>query len=183
MARGGARAGSGPAQDPNSARTAKRGLQFTEVSAKPYRGKIPEFPLPEAQVTFRVGGASIVDEASTKRFRERELALWTEAWRTYAAAHVWAKETWRHGAVADWVRLSARCESLDASASLIAQKLTYGHEALVTLHGLHAAGYAIEKVTPATSPSKPRGKSTGAKRTGARSRNLKLVTDESAAKK
>lgn len=175
MARGGARPNSGPAKNPASARTAKAGIQFTEVSAKPYRGKIPEFPLPEGKVTFKVGGASIVDAEATKAFRARELELWTEAWRTYAAAHVWAKETWRLGAVADWVRLSVRCEALDASASLIAQKTDYGHEALVTLHGLHSAGYAIEKVTPAPRRSPAKTKKPAPR---SRTRKLKLVTDD-----
>lgn len=95
MASGGARNQSGPPPDPNSLKSAKRGLTFTALPAEGFTGEVPEFPL--------TGSA-------------RELELWAWAWRTPQAA-AWAKEPWRQHSVALWVRTAAICESGDATAA------------------------------------------------------------------
>jgi hypothetical protein len=92
----GGHARSGPTPDPNSLKTAKRGLTFTALPAAGYDGEVPEFPLLEQS--------------------EREVTLWAWAWRTPQAA-AWAAEPWRQHSVALWVRTAAICESGDATAA------------------------------------------------------------------
>jgi hypothetical protein len=158
-------------------RTAKRGLTFKTVSPKPFRGKAPAFPLPEAPVVVKTMAGSIIDQVSTEKFRARELQLWNEAWHTYPGAHVWAKEPWRHRAVAEWVRVSVRCESIEVLAALLAHQSKMAAEALATDGGLAAAGYVIADVETPTRKPPAKGKP----RTGARSRPLRLVNNDPAA--
>lgn len=87
---------SGPPPDPNSLKSAKRGLTFTALPAQGYDGEAPDFPLKNAQ--------------------ERELELWAWAWTTPQAA-AWARERWRWLSVAMWVRTQFVCESLEATAA------------------------------------------------------------------
>lgn len=96
MTSGGARTNSGPPPDPNSLKSAKRGLTFTALPAAGYDGTPPDFPLPNDS--------------------SRELELWAWAWRTPQAA-AWAAEPWRQHSVALWVRTAAICESGDATAA------------------------------------------------------------------
>lgn len=122
MARGGARNRSGPPADPNSGRSARRGLSLSALPNEGYRGEVPEFPLE---------GAS-----------SRELAVWAEAWRTPQAA-AWARESWRHRTVALWVRTSVRCEEPDAGAALLAQVHRFADQIGLTPAGLKENGWAI----------------------------------------
>ena len=92
----GGHASSGPPPDPNSLKTAKRGLTFTALPAAGYDGEAPDFPLIEQT--------------------DREVTLWEWAWRTPQAA-AWAKEPWRQHSVALWVRTAAICESGEATAA------------------------------------------------------------------
>lgn len=116
----GGHANSGPAPDPNSLKTAKRGLTFTALPAEGYDGEVPEFPLPKVAVydiwfEGKERHKDFDSEATDARF-ERELELWAWAWRTPQAA-AWAKEPWRQHPVALWVRTAAICESGDATAA------------------------------------------------------------------
>jgi hypothetical protein len=99
MPRGGARNRSGPAPDPKSERTERRGLRFDALPVEGYAGEVPEFPLPP------------VGEAA-----DREVALWAWAWRTPQAC-AWAKQPWRWHAVAMWVRTAVVCEGEGATAA------------------------------------------------------------------
>jgi hypothetical protein len=92
----GGHASSGPPPDPNSLKSARRGLTFVALPAAGYDGEAPEFPLSPAS--------------------SRELELWAWAWRTPQAA-MWAREPWRQHSVALWVRTAAICESGDATAA------------------------------------------------------------------
>lgn len=92
----GGHANSGPPPDPNSLKSAKRGLAFTALPAEGYPGDPPAYPLQNA--------------------RDRELELWAWAWTTPQAC-VWAKEPWRWLSVAMWVRTQMVCESLEATAA------------------------------------------------------------------
>lgn len=96
MPSGGARNRSGPQPDPNSLKSAKRGISLTALPAGGYDGEVPDFPLPRPKA------------------RERE--LWSWAWRTPQAA-AWSRESWRWQTVAMWVRTMARCELADATAA------------------------------------------------------------------
>lgn len=178
MPRGGARPNSGPPPDPKSARSAKRGYEGKSLSPKAFRGKVPEFPLPEAPVVIKTIAGNFTDEAATEKFRARELELWAEAWRTFPAAHVWAVEPWRHHGVAHWARMSSRCEQLDVPANLVAQMIRLGDEAMISTRGLNEAGFVLEEPQPKkssrTAASKP-----GA-RPPAKARQLRLVTDDRA---
>src|SRR5690606_4139403 len=102
MARGGARNRSGPAANPESGRSDRRGFTLTALPAEGYSGPVPNFPLPDPT--------------------ERELDVWAEVWRTpQACAWSLPSESWRQRTVALWVRTSVRCEEPDAPASLMAQ--------------------------------------------------------------
>lgn len=145
MARGGARNRSGPAADPRSGRSARRGVSLTALPATPFGGVVPEFPLPEPS--------------------ERELALWDETWRL-PQAHAWSlpSESWRVRAVAMWVRTSVRCEAADAPPTLLAQLHRFADQIGLTTAGLAEMGWAVaadelsehrQTVSEPEQPSKP----------------------------
>ena len=81
MTLGGARSRSGPAPDPLSGRSVRRGLSLTALPAAGYSGEVPEFPLP--------------------RPLKRERDLWAWAWSTPQAV-AWAEEP-LGGCQAIWV--------------------------------------------------------------------------------
>jgi hypothetical protein len=116
----GGHASSGPAPDPNSLKSAKRGLTFTALPSEGYAGEVPPYPLPRVPVydiwfEGKERHKELDLEATEHRF-ERELELWAWAWHTPQAA-VWAKEPWRQHSVALWVRTAAICESGEATAA------------------------------------------------------------------
>jgi hypothetical protein len=116
----GGHASSGPSPDPNSLKTARRGLTYVALPAAGYDGEIPPYPLPKVPVYdiyFEDKARhKVLDlEATDDRF-ERELELWAWAWRTPQAA-MWAAEPWRQHPVALWVRTAAICEGSDATAA------------------------------------------------------------------
>lgn len=123
MSRGGARNRSGPQADPNSGRSDRRGISLTTLPAS-YSGPVPDFPLP---------GATL---------RERE--LWADAW-TWPQANFWAlpSESWRHRAVALWVRTSVRCEDREAPAALLGQLHRFADQAALTTAGLAEVGWKV----------------------------------------
>jgi hypothetical protein len=111
---------SGPPPDPNSLKTAKRGLTFTALPAAGYDGEIPPFPLPAVPI-YDIWWEDkerhkVLDEEATEARHDREFQLWEWAWRTPQAA-AWAAEPWRQNSVALWVRTAAICESGDATAA------------------------------------------------------------------
>lgn len=122
MARGGARNRSGPQPDPNSLKSAKLGYSLTALPAEGYEGEIPEFPLPNAT--------------------ERELDVWSEAWRTPQAA-AWSMASWRHRTVALWVRWSVRMEDLDAPATLGNVVVRLADQIGMTPAGLKENGWKV----------------------------------------
>lgn len=116
----GGHASSGPAPDPNSLKSAKRGLTFTALPAEGYAGDVPAYPLPKVPIydiwfEDKKRVKEYDDEATEARY-DREQELWGQAWRTPQAA-AWAKEPWRQHSVALWVRTAAICESGDATAA------------------------------------------------------------------
>lgn len=124
MASGGARNRSGPAPDPNSARSYNRGMRLKSLPPEGYDGDVPDFPMP---------GAS-----------QRALDWWDWAWRTpQAAAWVTDQESWRIPSVAEWCHIKALLEGADAPAALWAAKFRLEDRAMLSNAGLIEAGYAI----------------------------------------
>lgn len=162
----GGHANSGPPPDPNSLKTAKRGLTFTALPAEGYAGEVPEYPLPRVPVydiwfEGKERHKELDLEATEHRF-ERELELWAWAWRTPQAA-AWAKEPWRGDSVAMWVRTRAICESGDATAADKNSLHRFADQIGLTPAGLAYNGWKIaadqlaekrsEKAPAASAPS------------------------------
>lgn len=182
MSHGGARAGSGPAPDPNSGRSASRGLDFSRLPAEGFTGEVPKFPL-DPIVLFSEhfeDGSKIreVDEGSSASFSERESAVWAEAWSTPQAA-AWHLEPWRWPIVAEYVRLKVTVE-LDpgSNAALVGQLHRYREQIGLTPAGLVRNGWQIardevsERRETKVAESKPAGK-----QLSARERRLRAVGD------
>lgn len=147
MARGGARNRSGPQPDPRSGRSDRRGFRLDALPADGFAGEIPVFPLPVATrfewVTEGKSRFRVADEVSTDRYRERELAVWSESWRTPQAA-AWSRESWRWPVVAEYCRLKTIVEmEPDANASLVAQLHRFRDQIGLTPAGLKENGWAI----------------------------------------
>lgn len=147
MGHGGARNRSGPQPDPNSLKSAARGLAFRGLPAAGYTGEVPGFPLPkmirhrweyEDKRRFQV-----VDEDATARCRDRELEVWGELWRSPQAS-AWVSEPWRWSTVAEYARLKTIVEQEpDATASLVAQLHRYRDQVGLTPAGLKENGWQI----------------------------------------
>lgn len=143
MARGGARNRSGPAPDPNSGRSERRGFSLTALPNEGYQGEPPDFPLSPGP-----------DEVAGT-----EVAIWRSAWTTPQAA-AWSREPWRWPIVAEYCRLKAIVE-LDpgASAALVGQLHRYRDQIGLTPAGLKENGWAIAaaEIQPATdsTPQRP----------------------------
>lgn len=140
----GGHANSGPPPDPNSLKSARRGLTFVALPAAGYDGEIPDFPLSPASA--------------------RELALWAWAWRTPQAA-MWAAEPWRQHSVALWVRTAAICESGDATAADKNSLHRFADQIGLTPAGLAFNGWKIaadqlaeKRAERAPAPSAPSAK-------------------------
>lgn len=124
MSRGGARNRSGPAADPTSGRSDRRGYSLTALPAEGYRGEVPDFPLPSAS--------------------DREVEVWEQAWRTpQACAWAMPSEAWRQGTVALWVRTKVRCEAPDAGAALLGQLHRFADQVGMTTAGLAEMGWKV----------------------------------------
>lgn len=136
MTSGGRRNRNGAVADPNSGRSERRGFRLEALPASGYTGPVPEFPLP---------GPS-----------DRELDVWAEAWRSpQACAWSLESESWRLRTVAMWVRLSVRCEEVDAGASLLAQLHRFADQIGMTTAGLAEMGWKVVADAPAESADAP----------------------------
>lgn len=151
MASGGARNRSGPPPDPKSGRSDARGLVLTALPSQGHEGPPPLFPLQPIVLFleyFEGSGKDRVkvkerDDGETESFREREAAIWAEAWRTPQAC-AWAVESWRWPIVAEYCRLKAVVEfDPSASAALVGQLHRYRDQIGLTPAGLKENGWAI----------------------------------------
>lgn len=152
MGHGGARNRSGPAPDPDSLTSARRGLTFDLLDSAGFDGPIPEFPLSRMVVRrweFEDKRRyQVVDDDATEWFEDRERQLWTWAWRTPQAI-AWAAEPWRHHAVAMWVRTAVVCESSDATAADKNSLHRFADQIGLSPAGLKENGWAIGTPLPA----------------------------------
>lgn len=149
MPRGGARNRSGPAPDPHSRTSERKGYTLTALPSEGYALKAPAFPLPrtvrKSWMAVEGGKAQVVDDDATEAFRNRELDVWAEAWRTPQAC-AWSMEPWRWAVVAEFCRLKTVVETEpDANASLVAQLHRYRDQIGLTPAGLRDNGWAIAK--------------------------------------
>ena len=147
MSKGGPRNRSGPGADPSSLRSAERGLILTALPSEGFDGEPPAFPLPKITRWVEYFADKVrrreADEGETEGFRERELDIWAEAWRTPQAC-AWALESWRWPTVAEFCRLKAIVElEPDANAALVAQLHRFRDQIGLTPAGLKENGWAI----------------------------------------
>lgn len=122
MARGGARNRSGPAPDPNSGRSERRGYKLTALPSEGYDGEVPDFPLPCPV--------------------PRELDVWAHLW-TSPQACAWSLESWRWMNIADLVRLQVRGEAHDAPVNIATAVRQLRADLGLTPAGLKENGWAI----------------------------------------
>jgi hypothetical protein len=146
MSSGGARNRSGPQPDPNSLKSAKRGISLTALPAEGYTGDVPAYPLPEVNVydvwfADKARHKELNTEATASR-RDRELELWSWAWRMPQAA-AWSAEPWRWQTVALWVRTFIVCESGDATAADKNSLHRFADQIGMTPAGLRENGWKI----------------------------------------
>lgn len=145
--RGGSRNRSGPPPDPRSGRSDRRGLGFEKLPAHGHMGPIPDFPLPK-MLRYRwefedKRRFQVLDEGATDRYRDRELEVWAEVWRTPQAA-AWDTQTWRWSTIAEFCRLKTVVEGEpDANAALVAQLHRYRDQVGLTPAGLRENGWII----------------------------------------
>jgi len=142
----GGHARSGPQPDPNSLRSAARGLTYTALPAAGHDGEAPAFPLSAVRVydVYFEDKKRVkeFDEEATELRRDREEVLWAWAWTTPQAA-AWAKEPWRWPIVAMWVRTMVLCESADATAADKGSLHRFADQIGMTPAGLKENGWRI----------------------------------------
>lgn len=120
---------SGPAPDPTSGRSDRRGYKLTALPAAGFDGEVPDFPLPAAAASDAIGA--------------RELEIWDLHWRTPQAC-AWFLEPWRWETVAEFCRIKAIVEiAPDASAALVDKLRMYRDQIGMTPAGLRENGWAI----------------------------------------
>src|SRR5690348_7225163 len=101
MPKGGARIRSGPAPDPKSGRSDRRGYALTALPAEGFDGEAPEFPLPQRKVYAKEWNEAgkqvqVYDATETARIEERELEFWAWLWTTpQACAWSTLSQRWR----------------------------------------------------------------------------------------
>lgn len=184
MTHGGARPGSGPSPDPDSGRSAARGLNFQALPSGGFDGVIPDFPLDHI-VLFSEhfeDGAKIreADEDASADFHSREGVVWAEAWRSPQGA-AWAVESWRWPVVAEYCRLKVTIE-LDpgSNAALVGQLHRYREQIGLTPSGLRLNGWQISRdEVGALREEKDSAAKVSGEKLSARERRLKAVGDGS----
>lgn len=142
MPRGGARNRSGPAPDPASGRSDRRGFTLTALPSEGYKGATPKFPLPPAAEEF---------------LRDREAQVWAEAWTTPQAC-AWSMQPWRWPVIGEYCRLKTVVEFAPAaSAALVAQLHRYRDQLGLTPAGMRENGWAIavDELAGKRAPAQP----------------------------
>jgi len=146
MPRGGARNRSGPAPDPKSGRSDRRGFRLDALPAEGYQGEPPAYPLeavPVYDIWFedKKRVKELDDKATEARFA-REQTLWAASWRA-PQAEAWIREPWRWQTVAMYVRTMALCESADATAADKNSLHRFADQIGMTPAGLKENGWKI----------------------------------------
>lgn len=149
MNHGGARSRSGPAVDPKSGRSDRRGLTFKQLPAEGWDGPVPDFPLPTMKRTGTVveNGVkvSVPDNTATVSLRRREMQIWRDVWSMPQGA-AWAsrRNQWLHSTIAEYCRLKALVErGPDSNAALVAQLHRYRDQIGLSQAGMREHGWDI----------------------------------------
>ena len=150
MPKGGARNRSGPAPDPNSGRSERRGYKLTELPAEGFDGPVPDFPLMPhliySWVTEDKSRYEVLNEAETARFAERERVFWNYLWRTpQACAWSMPSEAWRLHVIAMYCRTFVICESSQATAADKNSLHRFADQIGMTTAGLAEMGWAVKR--------------------------------------
>jgi len=132
MPTGGARNRSGPAPDPLSGRSDRRGFKLTALPNEGYNDEPPAFPLPGVT--------------------KRESVVWTALWTTPQAC-AWSTQSWRWLSVADLVRLQVRGEAHDAPVNIATVVRQLRADLGLTPAGLKENGWAIATVEVGPTPA------------------------------
>lgn len=175
MARGGARNRSGPAADPTSGRSDRRGFKLDALPVDGYRGDPPEFPLP-SRVVLRwefqdKAKFQVPDTDATEATKDREIELWEWAWSLpQACAWSMPRNAWMLMSIAMWVRTFVICEGTEATAADKGSLHRFADQIGMTTAGLAEMGWRIGEPEKATAPTAAEPQSGGS-----RSR-LKLVS-------
>lgn len=152
MARGGARNRSGPAANPDSGRSDRRGFSLTALPSAGYDGPAPEFPLPKRIVwnEYYEGDGKDrrkvreLDHGGTESVWERELELWAWLWTTpQACAWSMPSEAWRLLTVAMYVRTFVVCEGSEATAADKGSLHRFADQIGMTTAGLAEMGWKV----------------------------------------
>ena len=143
MPRGGARNRSGPLADPNSGRSERRKYTLSALPREGRPGRAPAFPLPIRRFRIVVDGELVEDKKPTREFRDRELAVWREYWRTPQAC-AWESSQWMWETIGEFCRLKTVVElAPDSNAALVAQLHRYRDQIGLTPAGLRDNGWKI----------------------------------------
>lgn len=141
------------------------------VTALPSEGntkRAPAFPLPRVD-RFDVDGYS---PQASKAFRDREMAIWREVWKTPQAC-AWIREPYRWPTVAEFCRVKAAVESdAGSNAALVSRLREYRNEIGLSPDGLKMNGWAIAVDQVAAQAAK---KTTTPKKKAAPTRRLRSV--------
>lgn len=145
MTSGGRRVRSGPAPDPTSRTSERRGYMLTSLPNTECSGRPPAFPLPAHNRTSDnpVTQARLVLE--DERINAREKELWKWLWRQ-PQARAWKLPQYRYMRMelALWVRQSVVCESDGAKAADMGILLRMTDRIGLSPAGMAALGWRIE---------------------------------------
>jgi len=143
----------GPAADPTSGRSERRGFKLDALPHAGRSGNPPAFPLPRAERHEIVDGARVPSATQSKLYRAREIAIWREVWKTPQAC-VWEVDRWRWPTIALYCRLRTVAEAEpDASAALLSRLREVRIEIGLSPDGLRANGWAIAPPAEVTPPA------------------------------
>lgn len=122
----GGHARSGPPKREGSARADAAGYKLTELPPEGYQGDVPDWPLSPAATGV-------------------ELTYWERAWCSPQAC-IWSRQEfrWLVPDVARWVRLTVRCDDLEAPAALLARLPAAEDKIGMTAAGLARFGAKIK---------------------------------------
>ncbi len=136
MPKGGARTKSGPAADPKSRTSERRGYVLTALPADGFKGDVPEL-------------SNFMSDASV-----RHLDVWDRLWSTPQAC-AWSTQSWRWLTVVDLVRCMVRAEDPDAPASWSTPIRQLREDLGLSESGLRFHGWAIAPVEAMVDPKPP----------------------------
>lgn len=144
MASGGARVRSGPAPDPNSRTSERRGYTLSSLPNGGYAGRPPKFPLPDPVVCVEEDGVAVEDKQASAVRKKREQELWRQLWKTPQAC-AWSLPQYSYliYEVGLYCRLFATCEDVNAKAADRTLLPRYADRIGLSAAGLAALGWRI----------------------------------------